>query len=279
MVSKHNSGRRSGPLANDHEFLLMCVIVGTTLGVGQAIGNAFYTISATFYVDGNSAGADTGGYLFSRILGSIMFGLAWDVKSSRHDGKPASRRLGRRMVQPAILIMAASLVVMTFASPHRLVANSILKHVCFISVGLATGAMNVIAPIFAVESGGSEHFLQSYSWIMLAAVIGQTIAYNVFEYFDWVYNHSDDGYMVYADDIDDDAPSNWAAWGGCKANPSCYKISLYLQVGLLLVGSAAAFRLQRVSGDYLRQRSLESAALLASSATGPTTGDDLVVSL
>ena len=249
------------------EIWKFAIIVGITLGIGQAVGCSFYNISASFYKTSNT-GYDSGGYLYSKMLGGMFAGVVWDL---RPEGKSEGSHV-IRLTKMLAWGMFASQAIFSLGTQENPIANYFVRHVGFALCGFSTGGMTTMVPLLANELANGGSSLSWYSWLMASAIVGQILFFNVIEGTDWKFNHSkSDGYLTYVSNMtDDDAPSDWAGclvlsclvnlytavmsfeilfpgWGECKGHFVCYKYSFYIQgvAGLMACGFAHNLKPQK----------------------------------
>jgi hypothetical protein len=199
----------------------LAVLVGCVLGTGQAIGNQYWTIAEAYKGDDNFflAHRAASGFLFPRMISSVVVGMLWDLpidysaggeafsassstkatflarlreawkamKARSADGPHTGLSLhGDILVVLAVTMLVANLLFAAFG-------DSLLGVVWgFTLSGFATGAMNSLVPCLALEWFGRVQFLSKYSFLMAASIVGNFLSYVVIEHTDYLLTHRPD---------------------------------------------------------------------------------------
>lgn len=257
-------------VSNRYSFYYILVITGMTLGIGQGIGNSYWTISAMYAADKPGHGGImkiAGTYLLSRMLGSVVAGFLWDADrhmkfheliieglgfsrsnisghSQKHRTAESPLPYRHKVLRPFVVLMMASQIIFAVGWTKGW-KSDVTVFTGFAFCGLSTGAMNALIPILTAHHYGPESFCKSFSYLMLGAIMFQIIFYNGIEnglYWINYGKHDSETVLVYTDDLDfRDYPN----WGGCNMRRACYQASFWIQAGSLLLPTYLCDLLER----------------------------------
>jgi len=261
------SERGEGVTASSRRSMQLALVAFVTLGVGTAVGNNYYFISAslhserlfgfTFFDSDDATIQFPASYmtyawcfLGPKMLAAGITGCAWDTAA------PGSQRR-QDLVRNTPLLLGLGQFVMGIGP--LLTSDNAVLYCGLMTAGWATGSMSVLVPILTLEWYGRDNWIRMFSVLMTVATLGMFTSYGLME-IDWEYSHAasanttrgydDEAWEQWSElAVDDVAGTNGDGWGMCANQASCFRAAFIIQAAMCAGATLVAHKMFKTSHE------------------------------